>query len=135
MIPLPTECKIPPELVEQTKALIFGSFGGPKKFDVWLNVTADRMAHPNPADVDAFSSENSIIPPLYREWLYRPHEVLDYLLDHLNALGAWEYRVGMEGTRIQIVDALCGHVVEEAENTPEETARLSEKYSLGVRSE
>lgn len=127
--------QVPEDIAKQMRETIFGSFGGPSRFDIWLSQTADRMAKPDKAEISDLGSSESTIPPMFREWLRRPHEVLDYLLDHLDVLHAWEFQVGVVDGRVQIVDSLWGHVVEEAEFTPDEMARLTAKYNLDVRSE
>jgi len=121
--------------IEDLQAFFPWLFGGPAKLDCWLTGIADVLADPRDPRVKPLSLSH--IPPVFQEWMHRPQEVVDVLLDQLHTLSVWSYKVTLTGhgdcTRALVIDQTSGHLLEEVGGREESIIQaMTEKYGPNV---
>jgi hypothetical protein len=112
------------------ESLITTFFGGPEKLDCWLTRTADQLADPAMAKPTPLPIA---IPEQIREWMLRPFEVLDGLLEKLEGLRTWSYTISVQKGLAMVTDNLTNHILEVIPMAEESEIRpLFEKYGPNV---
>ena len=112
------------ELLVNVRNTLMMFFGGPQKFDDWLNYTADTMA-------DNRASTPIDLPPHLAQYglnglMSKPKEVIDEIIRTAESFRFWTYSFRYIGRVMQVIDNTSGNVIEEAD--VKDYQRLHDKY-------
>jgi hypothetical protein len=108
-----------------TPSTFFALFGGPNKFDEWLNYTADWLAKPE-------STTIGFLPPGLQTLMGQPHEVVDLILDNLHSAGLFTYHIVLKsyqsGFKVKVIDHTTNTIIEEKILNLEKNEKQIEEY-------
>jgi len=111
----------------EAKDLLLSLFGDTDKMDCWLNNMADQVA---PLAGVIFPSFFTSLTG--HKVIMNPKEALSELLDKLQDLGIWEYRLECRNGFVRVFDCSTGHLIEEVEHGS--LSSLLNKYGKTLRS-
>lgn len=114
------------EDLDRVRHALFSLHGGVEKFDQWLTCTADRLVKEKEIPAVMLAS----FPNLPE--LPKPNGMVDFILEQLEAIGIWGYRIKREASALEVTELIYNHVIETIPYSEENLQSLFAKYGYPI---